>query len=191
MVDVQLTKNEIVKAILKNDSKKNIERIFTRLDKKYNDWALKNIKEQKQDFNTIMKNTTKQVKQKIINNINELKKIDTTNMKKAEAERTIHDAIDNKKLFTMTTRNGRQIKLDYYARMVAQNLVNKNKVNETLAQAEAESKDLVKVSSHSGSCKVCRQFEGRIFSISGNSKKYPKLPDINPHPNCTHLIKVI
>ena len=95
-------------------------------------------------------------------------------MKENEALRTIHNEIDNKKLFTMTTAKGRQIKLDYYTRLVAQDIINKNKQQETLDKAEELDKDLVKVSSHSGSCRICRQFEGRIFSISGNSKKYPQ-----------------
>jgi len=52
--------------------------------------------------------------------------------------------------------------------------------------------DLVMVSAHGG-CDVCGEFEGKIFSISGTSDKYPDLdstPNGGPpfHPNCRHAL---
>jgi hypothetical protein len=54
--------------------------------------------------------------------------------------------------------------------------------------------DLVQMTSHASACPICQPLEGRVYSISGKSKKYPKL-DIafsnghaDIHPNCIHSI---
>jgi len=51
------------------------------------------------------------------------------------------------------------------------------------------------MSSHPGSCPICQQFEGRVYSISGKDKRFPKL-DVafssgyaNIHPNCRHTLE--
>lgn len=191
MVNTQIVKSDIVKTITNGATKKQIEDHFTKLNKHQNDWAAKNIKGNKQLFTSIMKKANKQAMNKVINNLDTLKKIDTQGLKPPEISRLIAKVIDDKKLFTMTTAGGRQLSLDYYTRLVAQDLVMKEKNNAITDQAKAEGKDLVKVSSHSGSCSLCRQFEGKIFSLSGNDKKYPKLPNINPHPNCSHFITLL
>ncbi|MEG0914864.1 MAG: phage minor capsid protein [Christensenellaceae bacterium] len=53
--------------------------------------------------------------------------------------------------------------------------------------------DLVKMTSHMGSCPICIPLEGRIYSVSGNDARYPSLYGTalrsgygNVHPNCGH-----
>lgn len=41
-------------------------------------------------------------------------------------------------------------------------------------------------------CPICKQYENKKFSLTGRTKKYPKLSIFPPfHPNCSHIIKVI
>lgn len=51
--------------------------------------------------------------------------------------------------------------------------------------------DLVEATEHHPTCGECAKYQGRVFSISGKSKKYPKLPDIwyefgGFHHGCRH-----
>ncbi|MDY3751679.1 phage minor capsid protein, partial [Christensenella minuta] len=55
--------------------------------------------------------------------------------------------------------------------------------------------DLVKMSSHFGSCPICAPYEGRVFSVSGTNPNYPSLYDTpwssayqNFHPHCRHIL---
>lgn len=65
----------------------------------------------------------------------------------------------------------------------------------TMFQAAAEGEtDLIEVSSHLGARPKCAPYQGRIFSISGTSKKYPALastsfgqPDGLNGINCSHI----
>lgn len=56
--------------------------------------------------------------------------------------------------------------------------------------------DLVKMSEHFGSCPICLPYQGRVFSLSGNSDEFPYLYDTgwsemyqSFHPNCRHYIE--
>jgi len=49
--------------------------------------------------------------------------------------------------------------------------------------------DLVQVSSHGTDCEVCKEFEGKVYSISGTHPLYPKLERKPPFcPGCRHSI---
>lgn len=65
--------------------------------------------------------------------------------------------------------------------------------------------DLYKISSHNSRCPICRPLEGRVYSRSGTSNKYPPLANafgkinkygsnelsntyLNIHPNCMHTL---
>ena len=37
--------------------------------------------------------------------------------------------------------------------------------------------DLIEVSVHGSPCEECAKYQGRIYSISGNDKRFPKYPD--------------
>lgn len=61
---------------------------------------------------------------------------------------------------------------------------------ETSADYAAHSEDLVQVSKHSGTCPLCSKWQGKIFSVSGTSAKYPPfalaLQGGLFHPHCRH-----
>ena len=52
--------------------------------------------------------------------------------------------------------------------------------------------DLVQVSVHAMNeppGDICYQYQGRVFSISGNDPNFPQLTDRPPfHPNCEHVL---
>jgi hypothetical protein len=64
----------------------------------------------------------------------------------------------------------------------------------TMNQLEYNGYDLVKMSSHATTCAVCAVYQGRVYSISGNTPFYPKLSiafsggHANIHPNCRHVV---
>jgi hypothetical protein len=56
----------------------------------------------------------------------------------------------------------------------------------------ASGRDLIVISDHAGECPVCRPWENKVLSISGNNPKYPSLATAKAkglfHPNCRHTI---
>lgn len=67
----------------------------------------------------------------------------------------------------------------------------KKAFQETLARCQSMHTDLVEMSAHYETCAECAKYQGRVFSISGNDKRYPPLPAVVletgcMHPRCTH-----
>jgi hypothetical protein len=172
MTEVQITKARIIR-----DGE--IDRHFKDLNKTLKVWADKHCPSFKQEFLDTLKKPLSQTRYKMKH-----RKLESTLLKDKLEE------INNKKIFTMNTKSNREIKLDYYVRMVSQNYLNKQRQEDTLLRAKAQGEDLVKVSSHIGSCSLCLQYQGNIYSISGNSNKYPILPQnvVNVHVNCHHYL---
>lgn len=46
--------------------------------------------------------------------------------------------------------------------------------------------DLVIMSVHSCTCSECAKYQGRVYSLSGNDSRFPKLPDIFQHAGTVH-----
>lgn len=88
----------------------------------------------------------------------------------------------------------RQVPIDVYAATVARSTTREATNSATLNQLTDNDYDLVKISEHSPTCGICSMYQGRVFSISGNDKRFPKL-DIafnsgyfNIHANCRHVV---
>lgn len=65
-----------------------------------------------------------------------------------------------------------------------------------LISAEQLGLDLVEVSSHSPTCAECSAWQGRVYSISGNDKRFPPLPDHVRstglfHDGCRHTLNPV
>lgn len=79
---------------------------------------------------------------------------------------------------------------DYSAMLFNTNLT-RTAINRTLFDAEYLNKDLVYIPAHNLSCPRCMEWQGRVYSISGKDKKYPKLEEAYSngmgHPNCKHI----
>lgn len=64
-------------------------------------------------------------------------------------------------------------------------------INRVLRSAKAEKTDLVIMNAHGCACSECAKYQGRVFSLSGQSKKFPKIPDAfftygGIHKGCGH-----
>ena len=98
----------------------------------------------------------------------------------------IDEAIKNKQF----VQAGRfKYKPSYYAELVARTKFHDAHTQAALMQARNYDTDLVIISSHNTTTRICMPFEGKIFSVSGNDKRFPPLNDSPPyHPNCLHLM---
>lgn len=87
-----------------------------------------------------------------------------------------------------------QVPVETYVAMVARSTTREagNLAREN--QLTANGYDLVKMTEHYPTCKVCSALQGRVFSISGKDKRFRPLSDAfrsgyrNVHPNCRHAI---
>lgn len=85
--------------------------------------------------------------------------------------------------------------LDAYAELVARSTVHEARNTANINLGARIGNDLVKMSSHFGSCPICEPYQGRVFSVSGTSQNYPALYDTpwssayqNFHPHCRHIL---
>lgn len=88
-------------------------------------------------------------------------------------------------------RLGRKWRLDTYAELVARTTTREAASVATLNTCEEFGLDLVRITTHYPTCDKCAPLQGKVFSISGRDKRYPKLtnerrPPI--HPNCRHVL---
>jgi hypothetical protein len=64
----------------------------------------------------------------------------------------------------------------------------------TINRLQEKSHDLVRLSTHSGSCKRCIPFQGRTFSLSGGDKEFPSLDEARAggvfHVGCLHVVSL-
>ena len=65
----------------------------------------------------------------------------------------------------------------------------------TLRDASRLGTDLVRMNEHEYTCEECSKYQGRVFSISGRDKRFPKLPEqfymhYGIHEGCRHFLNV-
>jgi hypothetical protein len=77
-----------------------------------------------------------------------------------------------------------------YAEMVARTTTMEAHLQGTALRLQEHGHDLIKVSTHSGTCEKCAPWQGKILSLSGRSKEYPSLQEAKDaglfHPRCRH-----
>ena len=106
-------------------------------------------------------------------------------------------------LFAFIDKGGKRWTLESYCAMTTRSVASQStNLGEVFAR---EDHDLYYIVPHSGSCPLCKKYEGRVYSRSGKDKKYPPLSSaftkIDPngsddldntywsiHPNCRHKI---
>jgi hypothetical protein len=95
------------------------------------------------------------------------------------------------KFVTIVDKNGdtRQYTVDAYAEMVTRTkLIEATTMGVTTA-VRAAGGDLVQVSAHNTNCEICMEFEGKIYSLSGDDPDFPPATELPGfHPNCRHTI---
>lgn len=107
--------------------------------------------------------------------------------------RLLKQSLDGKYI-SIIDKNGklRQYQIKSYSELVA-----RTKLMETNTQAVVDTTvnagfDLVQVSSHNTTTPICQEFEGKIYSLSGSDRDFPKatlLPSF--HPQCKHSITTV
>lgn len=98
----------------------------------------------------------------------------------------------------ITARNGRLMSFDlpYYANMVAGSTVAQAMTAALVTRAVQNDNDLVRVSPNPSTTNdFCDAYAGRVFSISGDDARFPRLdetPNGGPpfHPHCKHSVGI-
>jgi len=101
--------------------------------------------------------------------------------------KNVATTFQNRGFTVLIDRGGKSWTLENYSKMLTRtHIVRAN--NEGVIQRGIENGiDLVEVIPHSGACSKCTPFEGKIYSLSGQSDVYPQLTEQPPyHPNCSH-----
>ncbi|MFF2909999.1 phage minor capsid protein [Paenibacillus sp. NPDC057934] len=89
------------------------------------------------------------------------------------------------------TKNEARIPADKYMVGVVQYHQRKAHVTGTENMAVQNGRDLVYINYVGITCSLCAKYQGRVYSISGNDKRFPKL-DLRPpyHSHCVHSMSV-
>ena len=110
---------------------------------------------------------------------------------KSEVLKALEKRVGDGKIITVNTQTGkrRRFSADTYAELVARTRTREAQTAGTVQTTLEHGQDLVQVSAHNTSTKICIPHEGMVYSISGNSGKYPRLGEVTPfHPNCRHVM---
>ncbi|MGM0971677.1 MAG: phage minor capsid protein [Bacillota bacterium] len=87
----------------------------------------------------------------------------------------------------ITAKNGAQIPVDKYMANVIQYHQRQAHVEGNLNRLAETGQDLVYVNSVGITCDICAKYQGRVYSISGNDDRFPKLTVKPPyHGHCVH-----
>lgn len=111
-----------------------------------------------------------------------------------QAKNLMLKKMSDKGITAIRDKRGREISLDAYASMVARTTTREATNTGTINSIKEVGEDLVQMSSHNSPCPLCSTYEGRIYSISGNNKRYPALSTAfsngynTLHPNCIHVL---
>ena len=106
-----------------------------------------------------------------------------------EITKIIKEDLGDRGFTVLLDRGGHKWNLKNYSEMLARTHLIKANNEATINRALEFDIDIMEISDHGTACPICIPYEGKKFSISGNSKKYPKL-EIQPpyHPNCKHSL---
>jgi len=107
----------------------------------------------------------------------------------------ISGLIKEQGLDALIDRGGHKWTLDRYAEMLFRTKAVESRNRGLVNRMVENGYDLVQVSNHTDSCKICAVWQGKILSISGNTKGYPTVAEAEVaglfHPNCRHAINIL
>jgi len=97
------------------------------------------------------------------------------------------------RFISLACRDGkiRRYSLKWYGETIARTLEAEASTEGTLATVREYGGDLVQMSFHDGACPLCVPLQGKIYSVSGTNRAFPKLtPENRPpiHPWCGHAL---
>lgn len=90
-------------------------------------------------------------------------------------------------------KHKREMSVTNYAHLVARSVSIEVGNTARINQLTANGYDLVEMSTHYPTCEICAILQDRVYSISGNDKRFPPLSKAigeykNIHPHCRHVI---
>lgn len=115
-------------------------------------------------------------------------------------KRDLKNALRRDGVTSFVDAAGKHWKIDHYASMavrsksrIIHNTGTMNRLQEYREEyADNENFDLIRISSHGSTC-WCGEYEGTVWSISGNHPNYPSIEQLpnrpynTLHPNCRHV----
>jgi hypothetical protein len=112
----------------------------------------------------------------------------------SKAAKRIREDLAERGITGFVDKAGNEWDMGRYAKVLAQETVNGSFRQGTINRLEEKGHDLVRISTHSGSCPQCTPFEGETFSLSGIDEKYRPLEEARAaglfHPGCLHVISL-
>lgn len=107
-----------------------------------------------------------------------------------EIKRTVRDSLKDSGFTVLIDRGGAKWSLANYSEMLARTHIIKANTEGVVNRAGDYGIDIVEVSSNGAIDLACSSEEGKLYSVSGNSKNYPPLDGHEPpyHPNCRHTL---
>ena len=103
----------------------------------------------------------------------------------------IADKIGTGKVVRVVGKDGKTRHYDprYYSKMGARTRTREAVTEGAINNGLAARMDLIQVSVHDGACDQCQHFQGKVYSITGNTEGFPILLERSPfHPNCKHVM---
>ena len=95
-------------------------------------------------------------------------------------------------LVALVDRGGRKWSLEAYANMLTRTMLVKTANQGLQNRLVSSGYDLVQVTDHAAECSLCRPWEGKILSMSGNHPTYKSVAQAEEeglhHPNCRHRL---
>ena len=90
-------------------------------------------------------------------------------------------------------KHKREMSVTNYAHLVARSVSIEVGNTARINQLTANGYDLVEIPTHYPTCEICAILQDRVYSISGNDKRFPPLSKAigvykNIHPHCRHVI---
>ncbi|MCK9570682.1 phage minor capsid protein [Candidatus Pacearchaeota archaeon] len=111
-----------------------------------------------------------------------------------QAAKRIRKELSERGITGFTAKNGVEWDLSRYAKMLAQESTNQSFRAGTINRLQSKGHDLVRLSTHSGSCPRCDPWQGRTMSLSGSNPDYPSVDEARAagvwHVGCLHVISL-
>lgn len=103
---------------------------------------------------------------------------------------------ENGNTFNVTYSNGAKIGVRQYSEMLARTSRISTENESMVKRTQELGRDLVICTKINATCPICRKYEGKVYSISGQDNRFPPLYDTDKspfkdgyniiHPNCRH-----
>lgn len=107
-----------------------------------------------------------------------------------QAVRALLGNLRQRGITSFIDKSGRPWNMVDYSRMVVRTVARRTQTAATRMRTVQYGHDLVKIIDHDRECPLCRPWEGKVLSITGQTKGYPTVAMAEAagygHPNCSH-----